>query len=259
MRVIDAEAGPGALFLAVLAEGFGLAVPDPVLVDLCVELVLGRAVEEVPFQIVFAHMVFAEPKEVIEIVGRFRGAVLAGLLAARMFAYAGRGLERAGHAALRVRDRFFLSDETRRSKPNGSDFAILPAFPTRTREFSRLATDLKGGRVQKMSIEDEMRDKLQTAFQPRVLEIEDESEKHRGHAGYREGGQSHFQVCRSRPRCSADEPDRAAPGGAWRIGQGSGRAHSCAGVADQRLTSLWFAPGLRPIAMPAARIFSDKR
>ena len=45
-----------------------------------------------------------------------------------------------------------------------------------------------------MRIEDEMRDKLQAAFQPRELVIEDESEKHRGHAGYREGGQSHFQV-----------------------------------------------------------------
>lgn len=45
-----------------------------------------------------------------------------------------------------------------------------------------------------MRIEDEMRDKLQAAFQPRELLIEDESEKHRGHAGWREGGQSHFQV-----------------------------------------------------------------
>ena len=45
-----------------------------------------------------------------------------------------------------------------------------------------------------MRIEDEMRDKLRAAFQPRELVIVDESEKHRGHAGYREGGQSHFQV-----------------------------------------------------------------
>jgi len=45
-----------------------------------------------------------------------------------------------------------------------------------------------------MTISDEMREKLQAAFQPRELEIVDESEKHRGHAGYREGGQSHFQV-----------------------------------------------------------------
>ena len=45
-----------------------------------------------------------------------------------------------------------------------------------------------------MTISDEMREKLQAAFQPRELEIVDKSEKHRGHAGYREGGQSHFQV-----------------------------------------------------------------
>jgi BolA protein len=45
-----------------------------------------------------------------------------------------------------------------------------------------------------MSITDEMRDKLQTAFQPRVLRIIDDSEAHRGHAGYKEGGESHFNV-----------------------------------------------------------------
>ncbi len=45
-----------------------------------------------------------------------------------------------------------------------------------------------------MRIEDELRDKLQAAFQPRELEIVDESESHRGHAGWREGGQTHFQV-----------------------------------------------------------------
>ena len=45
-----------------------------------------------------------------------------------------------------------------------------------------------------MRIEDELRDKLQAAFAPRELVIVDESEKHRGHAGWREGGQTHFQV-----------------------------------------------------------------
>ena len=45
-----------------------------------------------------------------------------------------------------------------------------------------------------MKIEDEMRMKLQAAFQPRELVIQDESEKHRGHSGWREGGQTHFQV-----------------------------------------------------------------
>ena len=45
-----------------------------------------------------------------------------------------------------------------------------------------------------MKIEDEMRMKLQAAFQPRELVIQDESEKNRGHSGWREGGQTHFQV-----------------------------------------------------------------
>ncbi|NNU80030.1 BolA family transcriptional regulator [Halovulum dunhuangense] len=39
-----------------------------------------------------------------------------------------------------------------------------------------------------------MEAKLRTAFAPTHLEVIDESEKHRGHAGYREGGQTHFQV-----------------------------------------------------------------
>ena len=50
-----------------------------------------------------------------------------------------------------------------------------------------------------MRVEDEIREKLLAAFSPDVLEIEDESEKHRGHAGYREGGQSHFRVQISAP------------------------------------------------------------
>lgn len=45
-----------------------------------------------------------------------------------------------------------------------------------------------------MRVEDEIRDKLQTAFQPCTLSVLDESEMHRGHAGYQEGGQSHFRV-----------------------------------------------------------------
>ena len=50
-----------------------------------------------------------------------------------------------------------------------------------------------------MRVEEEIRQKLQAAFAPEVLDIEDESEKHRGHAGYREGGQSHFRVRISAP------------------------------------------------------------
>ena len=45
-----------------------------------------------------------------------------------------------------------------------------------------------------MRVEDEIREKLQDAFAPRSLTVLDESEQHRGHAGYQEGGQSHFRV-----------------------------------------------------------------
>jgi len=37
-------------------------------------------------------------------------------------------------------------------------------------------------------------DKLEKAFNPLELKVIDESEKHRGHGGYREGGESHFHV-----------------------------------------------------------------
>ena len=36
--------------------------------------------------------------------------------------------------------------------------------------------------------------KLRTRFAPLRLSVEDESSKHRGHAGYREGGGTHFKV-----------------------------------------------------------------
>ena len=39
-----------------------------------------------------------------------------------------------------------------------------------------------------------IRDKLTDAFQPLRLEIEDDSSRHAGHAGAREGGESHFTV-----------------------------------------------------------------
>lgn len=45
-----------------------------------------------------------------------------------------------------------------------------------------------------MGIIEEMTQKLEDAFAPEELEIIDESESHRGHAGYREGGESHFHV-----------------------------------------------------------------
>ena len=39
-----------------------------------------------------------------------------------------------------------------------------------------------------------MRKKLEAALQPDLLEIVDDSESHRGHGGYREGGESHFNM-----------------------------------------------------------------
>lgn len=39
-----------------------------------------------------------------------------------------------------------------------------------------------------------LREKLAAAFAPDHLEVIDESEQHRGHAGWREGGETHFRV-----------------------------------------------------------------
>ena len=39
-----------------------------------------------------------------------------------------------------------------------------------------------------------LRLKLQNAFAPSRLDIIDDSDKHHGHAGHREGGESHFTV-----------------------------------------------------------------
>jgi len=39
-----------------------------------------------------------------------------------------------------------------------------------------------------------IRDKLARAFQPSRLEVVDDSARHAGHAGAREGGESHFNV-----------------------------------------------------------------
>lgn len=36
--------------------------------------------------------------------------------------------------------------------------------------------------------------KLSNALQPKVLQITDDSDKHKGHSGSREGGESHFSI-----------------------------------------------------------------
>ncbi|MEM9394526.1 MAG: BolA family protein [Pseudomonadota bacterium] len=45
-----------------------------------------------------------------------------------------------------------------------------------------------------MSVKTEIETRLTVAFSPRDLEVVDESELHRGHAGFQEGGESHWQV-----------------------------------------------------------------
>ncbi len=45
-----------------------------------------------------------------------------------------------------------------------------------------------------MAVVEEIRDRLAAAFSPQELEVIDESEKHRGHGGWREEGETHFRV-----------------------------------------------------------------
>lgn len=45
-----------------------------------------------------------------------------------------------------------------------------------------------------VTVTDLIRIRLDEAFSPRELEVVDDSERHRGHAGYQEGGESHFNV-----------------------------------------------------------------
>lgn len=45
-----------------------------------------------------------------------------------------------------------------------------------------------------MAVADTIELKLTQALAPQRLKIVDDSEKHKGHAGYREGGETHFRV-----------------------------------------------------------------
>lgn len=50
-----------------------------------------------------------------------------------------------------------------------------------------------------MGVAEEIRQRLEQAFAPDRLEVTDESERHRGHAGWREGGETHFRVAIAAP------------------------------------------------------------
>ncbi|MDX1575062.1 MAG: BolA family protein [Kiloniellales bacterium] len=45
-----------------------------------------------------------------------------------------------------------------------------------------------------MTVAETIAAKLTAAFQPERLEVLDESHKHEGHGGWREGGETHFHV-----------------------------------------------------------------
>lgn len=45
-----------------------------------------------------------------------------------------------------------------------------------------------------MSVAEIITRKLEAAFAPEQLELIDESARHRGHAGWREGGETHFRL-----------------------------------------------------------------
>jgi len=50
-----------------------------------------------------------------------------------------------------------------------------------------------------MTVRDEIESALRAAFTPSRLEVVDVSEDHRGHSGFREGGQTHFDVAITAP------------------------------------------------------------
>jgi len=45
-----------------------------------------------------------------------------------------------------------------------------------------------------VTVRENIEQKLREAFSPAHLDVEDVSEQHRGHGGWREGGETHFHV-----------------------------------------------------------------
>ena len=54
-----------------------------------------------------------------------------------------------------------------------------------------------------MTRRDMIEQRLQDAFSPERLEVVDDSESHRGHAGFQDGGESHFNVVIRAPQFAA--------------------------------------------------------
>ena len=45
-----------------------------------------------------------------------------------------------------------------------------------------------------MSVLSQLQHRLETRLEPESLEILDESDRHRGHSGWKEGGETHFRI-----------------------------------------------------------------
>lgn len=54
--------------------------------------------------------------------------------------------------------------------------------------------DRRGRGEKIMTKAEEIEARLRAALDPREIEVVDDSESHRGHAGFQEGGESHFNV-----------------------------------------------------------------
>ena len=48
--------------------------------------------------------------------------------------------------------------------------------------------------TEEMTSKEQIKAKLEAGLQPTRLEIEDESHRHAGHSGWREGGETHFRI-----------------------------------------------------------------
>ena len=64
-----------------------------------------------------------------------------------------------------------------------------------------------------MSTRDRIAEKLDAAFAPVTLDVQDESHQHAGHAGSRPGGETHYRVSYRVGSLPGEEPDRAPPHG----------------------------------------------
>jgi BolA protein len=71
---------------------------------------------------------------------------------------------------------------------------IVWPYANENRPRTRKRHQLEGFVTMVGSVTEQIEQKLRADFAPSELEIIDESYKHRGHSGWREGGESHFQV-----------------------------------------------------------------